>query len=131
MDMFIRVALYLTVTHSTCSTSSSQWKLLVYKFELVYLFSKFSSLGNVYYFPQKRLHWCFLDIVDFQGVDREASWYCLWLQKIVEIQHYCLENIGIFHFRFTNCNDWTTIFFQFKLSLTIQCTTRQSVLATV
>ena len=46
-----------------------------------------------------------------------------------KLQHYCLDIIGNFRFRFINCNDWTMIFFQFKFSLTILpvCTIRQSV----
>ena len=51
----------------------------------------------------------------------------LIVEDCLKLQHYCLDIIGNFHFRFINSNDWTIIFFQFKFSLTILCTVRQTV----
>ena len=88
--------------------------------KLVYLFSKFSYW---------RFHWCFLDVVDLHARDLYLCLVVLLLivEDYVKLQHYVLDIIGNFHFRFIDCNDWTIIFFQFKFSLTILCTIRQSV----
>ena len=81
------------------------------------------------YFSHWRVHWCFLDVIDWQGLDLCLVALPLIVEDCWKLQHYCLDIIGNFRFRFINCNDWTMIFFQFKFSLTILpvCTIRQSV----
>ena len=65
VDVFIRVALYLTVAHST----SQQMETTCLQIELVYLFLKFSSLEMCIYFACWLFHWCFLDVIDLQGLN--------------------------------------------------------------
>ena len=78
-------------------------------------------------FSYWHLHWCFLNVVALQGLDLCLVVLPLIVEDCLKLQHYCLDIIGNFHFRFINCNDWTIIFFQFKFSLTILCTVKQSV----
>ena len=42
----------------------------------------------------------------------------LIVEDCLKLQHYCLEIIGNFHFRFINCNVWTMICFFSILTLT-------------
>ena len=65
LDVFIRVALYLTVAHS----ASQQMETTCLQIELVYLFLKFSSLEMCIYFACWRFHWCFVDVIDLQGLN--------------------------------------------------------------
>ena len=89
--------------------------------ELVYLFSKFSSLGNVYLFfiltSSLMFPWC-RKFARSRFLPHSIAFDCGRLFEIT--LHYRLDPIiRKFHFRFVNCNDWTTIFYQFKFSLTI------------
>ena len=106
----------LAALHRPMETTSLQ-------IELVYLFSKFSSLGSVYciYFSYWHLHWCFFDALSRSIF---VLCYCLWVENCVKLQYYCLDINANFRFRFINCKDWTIIFFHFKFSLTILCTIR-------
>ena len=67
-------------------------------------------------------------VVDLQGLDLclVVLPFIMAMEDCLKLQRYCLDIIGSFHFRFIDCNDWTIIFFQFKFSLTILCTIKQT-----
>ena len=98
--------------------------------ELVHfhLFSKFSSLGNVYLFfiltSSLMFPWC-RRFARSRFLPHSIAFDCGRLFEIT--LHYRLDIIRNFHFRFVNCKDWTIMFYQFKFSLTILCTIKQSV----
>ena len=87
----------LAALHRPMETASLQ-------IELVYLFSKFSSLGSVYciYFSYWHLHWCFFDALSRSIF---VLCYCLWVENCVKLQYYCLDINGNFRFRFINWKD--------------------------
>ena len=125
MCLFIRVALYSSVTHSSCSTWSANGNYKSTNCPSLFIFEVLFI-----YFSYWRLHWCFPYVVDLQGLHLCLVVFPLIVEDCLKLQHYCLDIIGNFHFRFINCNDWTVIFFQFKFSLTILCSgIRQSVVA--
>ena len=72
--------------------------------EQVYLFSKFSTMENVYlYFID--VHGRFLDVADLQALDLCLVVLPLIVKDCLKFQHCCLDIVGNFHFRFINCDD--------------------------
>ena len=58
-----------------------------------------------------RLWYKFGHDISLQGLDLLVL--PLIVEDCLKLQHYCLEIIGNFHFRFINCNVWTMIFLFF------------------
>ena len=106
----------LAVLHRPVETASLH-------IELVSLFSKFSSLGSVYFFFHTEV-FIYVSLMRRFANSRSVFFlcYCLWVEDCLKLQHYCPDIDENFHLRFINCKDWTIIFFQFTFSLTILCT---------
>ena len=73
--------------------------------ELVYLFSKFSSMENVYLFFILTSSLMFLNVVDLQGLDLCLVVLPLIVEDCLKLQHYCPDITENSHLRFINSND--------------------------
>ena len=65
--------------------------------ELVYLFLKFSIMGNVYciYFSYWRLHWCFRDVIEVQRLEIQSIFGRYGSQHLDDtVTFKCWWNIG-------------------------------------